>query len=62
MKYRFTRQQKIYPIEPPCKKTMYDSETDAQEMIKYLKSEKGVKEQLHYYACIKCGKYHLTSY
>ena len=62
MKYKATNIQKAYPIEPPCKKTIYDSEMDAREMIKYLKNEKGVKEQLHYYACVICGKYHLTSY
>lgn len=61
MTYKFNKQQKIYPIELPCKKTMYDSAESAKEMIEYLKSQKRVKNELHYYTCMVCGKWHLTS-
>ncbi len=49
----------VYPIETPCTKMMYKSESEARAAILYLKEEKGIKDLLCY-ACMKCGFYHLT--
>ena len=59
MKYKLTKQEKIYPIEPPCKKTMYKSKEDAQEAIEWVVSGKRVN--LDTYHCSVCGFWHLTS-
>lgn len=58
MKYKLTKREKIYPIEPPCKKTMYDSKEDAMEAMKFVMSDKWVK--LETYQCSVCGFWHLT--
>jgi hypothetical protein len=60
MKYKPSRIRNIYPVESPCKKTMYNSLTDAKESIAYLQENKGVKE-LSAYKCSVCGFFHLTS-
>jgi hypothetical protein len=54
------RPRKIYPIEPPCKKTIYNSLIEAKESIVYLQENKGVKD-LSAYKCSICGFWHLTS-
>ncbi len=60
MKYKPSRLIQIYPIESPCKKTMYKSLIEAKESIKYLQENKGVKD-LSAYKCSVCGFWHLTS-
>ena len=60
MRYKPSRIRKIYPIESPCKKTMYNSLIDAKESIDFLQENKGVKE-LSAYKCSVCGFWHLTS-
>ena len=60
MRYKPSRIIKIYPIEAPRKKTMYNSLIDAKESIDYLQENKGVKE-LSAYKCSVCGFWHLTS-
>ncbi len=60
MKYKPSRERKVYPIESPCKKTMYNSQADAKESMDYLMANKGVKE-LSAYKCTVCGFWHLTS-
>jgi hypothetical protein len=60
MKYKPSRTRKIYPIESPCKKTMYNSLADAKELIEYLQENKGVRG-LSAYKCSICGFWHLTS-
>jgi hypothetical protein len=60
MKYKPSRLRKIYPVDTPCKKTMYDSLIDAKESIEYLKENKYVKD-LSAYNCSVCGFWHLTS-
>jgi hypothetical protein len=44
MKNKTSHLRKIYPIESPCKKTMYNSFIDAKESIDYLQKNKGVKD------------------
>lgn len=60
MKYKPSRIRKIYPIESPCKKTIYNSLIDAQEAINYIQANKVVKD-LSAYKCSLCGFWHLTS-
>jgi hypothetical protein len=60
MRYKPSRIRKIYPIESPCKKTMYNSFIDAKESLDYLLENKGVKD-LSAYKCSMCGFWHLTS-
>jgi hypothetical protein len=60
MKYKPSHITKIYPIESPCKKTMYHSLIEAKESITYLQENKSVKG-LSAYKCSVCGFWHLTS-
>ena len=60
MKNNPSRIRKTDPIEPPCKKTMYNSLIDAKESINYLQENKGIKD-LSAYKCSLCGFWHLTS-
>jgi hypothetical protein len=60
MKYKPSRIRNIYPVESPCKKTMYNSLIDAKESIAYLQENRVVKE-LSAYKCSVCGFWHLTS-
>jgi len=60
MKYKPSKIRHIYPVESPCKKTMYNSLIDAKESIAYLKENRMVKE-LTAYKCSVCGFWHLTS-
>lgn len=60
MKYKIPENKKLHPIESPCKKTIYDTQDQAKEMIIYLKNEKGIKD-LQTYQCHICGLWHLTS-
>lgn len=59
MDYKPTEIQETYPIDTPCTKMMYNSETEARAAILYLKDVKGIKG-LKAYCCMKCGYYHLT--
>jgi hypothetical protein len=47
-------------IEPPCKKTIYNSLEEAQVMIQYINENRRVRE-IHAYKCTICGFWHLTS-
>jgi len=60
MGYKLSKIKKIYPIEPPCKKTIYNSPGEAQDMIRYIKETREVQE-MHEYKCTVCGFWHLTS-
>jgi hypothetical protein len=59
VKYKLSKIEKIYPVEPPCKKTMYKTKADAQEAIKYVNEIRSV--ELNAYLCTICGFWHLTS-
>ena len=60
MNYKSSNKQKVSPIEPACRKTIYNSNEAAQEAIKYLEETTGVKG-LSPYHCVICGAWHLTS-
>jgi hypothetical protein len=50
----------IAPIEPSCKKAMYNSKAEAEDMIRDIRENRVVRE-LRAYQCSICGKWHLTS-
>jgi hypothetical protein len=58
--YKLSNIKKIHPVDPPCKKTMYNSLEEAQDMIQYIK-ENGRGRELYAYKCMTCGFWHLTS-
>jgi hypothetical protein len=60
MGYKLPKTGKIDPVEPPCKKTIYYSPEEAQDMIKYLK-ENRTDKTISAYKCTICGFWHLTS-
>ena len=60
MAYKPSNFKSIDPITPGCKKTMYNSLEEAQDMIRYIKENRIVRE-LHAYKCTTCGMWHLTS-
>jgi hypothetical protein len=60
MAYKPSNIKKIDPIEPSCRKTMYTTAEDAQDMISYMQENKG-KFNIHAYKCSTCGFWHLTS-
>jgi hypothetical protein len=59
MAYKFTK-IKSNPIELPCRKKMYNSPEEAQDMIQYIKESRQVRE-IKVYRCTICGFWHLTS-
>jgi hypothetical protein len=52
--------KKVSPLELPCRKKMYDSQEEAQDMIRYI-NENRVANEIHAYKCSVCGFWHLTS-
>jgi hypothetical protein len=50
----------IRPIEPPCKKKIYHSQEEAEDMINFIK-ETRVSKKIRLYKCSVCGFWHLTS-
>jgi len=58
-KYKPSEIQETYPIDTPCTKMMYKSESEARAAILFLKDVKGITGLATYY-CAKCGYYHLT--
>ena len=60
MGYKRTYQKKTDPAEPPCRKTIYYTLEEAQDMIKYI-NETRVTRKIRAYRCDICGFWHLTS-
>jgi hypothetical protein len=58
MAYR--NHKNINPIEPPCRKKIYNTKAEAEDMIKYI-YESRVAPQISAYKCDICGFWHLTS-
>ncbi|HKK42124.1 MAG TPA: hypothetical protein VJ963_06930 [Bacteroidales bacterium] len=48
------------PIDLPCRKTIYHSREEAEDMIKYI-NETRVTKEIRAYKCEICGFWHLTS-
>ncbi len=60
MAYKSSNFKSVSPISPSCKKTMYNSCEEAEEMIRYIQ-ENRIARDLHAYNCTTCGMWHLTS-
>lgn len=60
MAYRSARNRPVAPIGPPCKKKIYQTREEAEEMIRHIRETRYVKE-LHAYRCEICGLWHLSS-
>jgi hypothetical protein len=60
MGHKISNIKKIPPVEPPCKKTIYNSIEEAQDMITYINENRRSKE-IRAYKCQICGFWHLTS-
>jgi hypothetical protein len=60
MRYKNTYRKTAEPIHTPCKKTIYHSEEEAEDMIKYIRETRVTKE-IRVYKCDICGFWHLTS-
>jgi hypothetical protein len=60
MRYKNSDIRKISPIEPLCKKKIYNSLQEAQDMISYIRENRVVRE-ITAYKCSVCGFWHLTS-
>lgn len=52
--------RRIDPVEPPCKKTVYNTQEDALDMIKHIR-ETRIGPVIRVYKCPVCGFWHLTS-
>ena len=60
MAHKISNSKNIQPVEPPCKKSIYHSLAEAQDMITYI-SETRVSKEIRAYKCQICGFWHLTS-
>jgi hypothetical protein len=60
MAYKVRNREKINPLGLPCRKTMYNSREEAEDMIKHI-SETRVSRKISVYKCPVCGFWHLTS-
>jgi len=58
---KFSNIKNVNPLEPVCRKPVYNSMEEAQEMIRYISDNRVVKE-LRPYKCNICGYWHLTSH
>lgn len=54
-----TSRKKVEPLDPYCKKTVYYTKEEAEDMTKYLFIELGIK--VRDYQCLVCKLWHLTS-
>ncbi len=59
MKYRLTKNRPT-PLNLPCKKTIYHSKEEAEDMIRHISEVRETKE-IWAYRCTICGFWHLTS-
>jgi hypothetical protein len=60
MVYKVSKNNSINPIEPSCKKTIYYTLEEAQDMIKHINENRSLKK-INAYKCMICGFWHLTS-
>jgi hypothetical protein len=60
MGYKNSNIKKISPIDVPCKKAIYNSPEEAQDMLNHIRETRSVRE-ITVYKCTICGFWHLTS-
>lgn len=59
MNYNIPGKNRYDPIQPRCRKTIYNSREEAEDMVSYLKENRHVRE-IRAYQCPVCGFWHLT--
>lgn len=60
MAYRSSKYKYVKPIDPGCRKTIYQSREEAEEMIRHIRETRFVSA-LSAYECPDCGLWHLSS-
>lgn len=60
MSYKHSDKKKIPPVDPVCRKTIYHSLEEAQDMARHINETRVVRE-IRVYRCSVCGFWHLTS-
>jgi len=60
MAYNKNPRKSVSPIDPSCRKTIYNSRAEAEDMIAYI-HETRITKELHAYQCQVCGLWHLSS-
>lgn len=60
MAYQSSNRKLVDPIGPGCKKGMYNSREEAEDMIRHIQETRHTR-QLHAYQCDVCGMWHLSS-
>jgi hypothetical protein len=58
--HRSSTYKSVKPIDPGCKKAIYQSREEAEEMIRHIRETRFVSE-LSAYECPHCGLWHLSS-
>lgn len=58
--YKSSYNKSVSPMGPGCRKAMYNSREEAEDMIRYIQETRFTKE-LHAYECPDCGMWHLSS-
>lgn len=59
MHYKTSGKKSIPSVEPPCRKSIYNTREDAEDMIRHL-AETRTGRAIHAYRCDVCGFWHLT--
>jgi hypothetical protein len=60
MRYRSVNKKKVDEINPVCKKAIYHSKAEAEDMIRHITETRETRE-IKAYRCSVCGFWHLTS-
>lgn len=60
MAYKSSKHRFVDPIGPRCKKAMYNTREEAEDMIRHI-HETRITRPLHAYQCNNCGMWHLSS-
>lgn len=60
MRYKSLARKNVNPFEPPCKKAIYHTREDAEDMIRHI-AETRTGREIKAYRCDVCGFWHLTS-
>jgi hypothetical protein len=60
MRYKTSSKKRIVPLETPCRKALYHTREDAEDMIRHLAETRRGRE-ISAYRCDVCGFWHLTS-
>jgi hypothetical protein len=60
MGYKLSNTKKVDPIGPLCRKAIYNSPEEAQDMLNHIRETRRVRD-ISVYKCTICGFWHLTS-